>query len=71
MSTSKLFTRRLIGSNVSIDRALFPECCKITELVEEASTVDSQLRVDEERSLEMAKEAIGKLYIGSVCKDCE
>ena len=64
MSTSKLVARRLVGGKISADRALLRECCKITELVQGASTVDSQLRIDEERSLEVDKEVIGELYNG-------
>ena len=71
MSTSKLFARRLLGGKVSADRALFRECCMMTEPVQGASTADSQLRIDEERSLEVDKEVIVKLYNDPACKNRE
>lgn len=67
MSTFKLFARHLLGAKVSADRALFRECCKMTEPVQGVSTVDSQLRIDEERSLEVHREVIVKLYKGPTC----
>ena len=69
MSTSKLFARRfcsgrrrLFGARVSTERALLRDCCKITEPEQESSTVDSQLRIDEERLLGLEREVIVKLY---------
>ena len=68
MSTSKLFARRLFGGrrrlcggSVSAERALLRDCCKITEPVQGGSTADSQLSIDEERSLGFEREVIGKL----------
>lgn len=69
MSTSKLFARRLAGGKVSADRALFRDCCRITELMQGTSMVDSQLRIDEESSLEVDEEVIGKLYNGPVRRE--
>lgn len=80
MSTSKLFARRLLGGKVSVERArlrdcckvseeraLLRDCCRITEPVQGGSIADSQLRIDEERSLEVVNEVIGKLYNGPAC----
>ena len=68
MSISKLFARRLFGGrrrlcggSVSAERALLRDCCKITEPVQGGSTADSQLRIDEERSIGFGKEVIAKL----------
>ena len=68
MSTSRLFARclfggrrRLCGGSVSAERALLRDCCKITEPEQESSTADSQLRIDEERSLDFEREVIAKL----------
>lgn len=58
MSTSKLFARRLLGGKVSAERALLRECCKMAEPVQGGSVADSQLRIDEERSLEVDNEVI-------------
>ena len=68
MSTSKLFARRLLGGKISADRALLRDCCKITVPVQGGSIADSQLRIDEERSLEADKEVIRKLYDGAACE---
>ena len=38
----------------------------MTEPVQGVSTVDSQLRIDEERSLEVHREVIVKLYLTKV-----
>ena len=53
---------------VSVERALLRDCCKMTEPVQGSSMADSQLRIDEERSLEVDKEVIGKLYNGAACE---
>lgn len=66
-STSKLFARRLFGGRVSTERARLRDCCKITEPVQEGSTADSQLSIDEEQLLEFDKEVIGKLYNSGAC----
>ena len=63
MSTSKLFARRLLGGKISAERALLRDCCKITVLIGGGSIADSQLRTDEERSLGVDKEVIGKLCV--------
>ena len=52
MFTSKLFARRLLGGKVSADCALFREGLRTTKAVG-ASSADRQLRIDEERSLEV------------------
>ena len=65
MSTSKLFARLLLGGKVSAERALLRDCCKMTEPVQGGSIADSQLMIDEERSLEVDKEVIWKLYNGA------
>ena len=68
MSTSKLFARRLLGGKISVERALLRDCCKITVPIQGGSIADSQLMTDEERSLEVDKEVIGKLCNGAACE---
>ena len=70
MSTSKLFARRSLGGTrglsrgrPSAERALLRDCCTITEPVREGSTADSQLRIDDERSLDFNTEFMGKLCV--------
>ena len=65
MSNSRLFARRLLGGKVSAERALLRDLCKMTGPIQGGSIADSQLSTDEERSLEVDMDVIGKLYNGA------
>ena len=61
MSTSNLYAGHLLGGKGAADCALFRECCKMTEPIQGASPAKSQLRSDDNGSLEVNGGAIGKV----------
>ena len=61
--------RRLLGGKGAADCPLFREGCKMTEPVQGDSPADSQLRSDEEGSLEVNGGAIIKLYNDPACEN--